>query len=1542
MKSFVGSDKPYVLAGFDIINPGAAIGTQNVSVKVADSIVYYPESLAGPFFHGLEEGNTLSTPLVPELRKNSTNYIYLTLTTSEAAKDTRAFWDPDKEGGDGGEFTQDINTQTALISAINVSTSSFPEDTVPIAIVEVGPNFITSIEDARDMMFRLGTGGLSPDPLSTYAFRQDPAAANARLEPNTLMTNALDPNAFQGGDKNILSLKEWMDVVMTKLKELSGTTYWYEDTSTFSLVNIFKDILSTSIKSKGVWQSSDSTAGLLTWTEDILIQSVSDNKDIIVRDSNKTLVNDQTMYIPLIRRADINTGAVSVNWFNALNYVNGTLGSFENLTKGDWIKKSDDPDYRYLRVEEFYAAVNLGGGVTSPGNALSIKLSDTYGGISELKRGVYNKGVYLSGDVLVADRDTPALSDIGGDLYWLAMRSDTIMSVADLTTTTLSIDITNHDGVTAKVTSAAHGLTDKQKIGITGTTNFDGTYAVQVEDVNTFYIDLTGGPHADELTQSAYYTTITTQARTTADLLQLESANHGFDIDQQIIIAGTTNYNGSYEVFPTGNTTFTVPVNTAIANETAGTATAVIVYVRTDIGPTRLDQGENKQIGEVESENIMSFIGMDNASQTYPSYHTPPDYNTIDGFQNYNSDITDNLTQRVSKLTAMMADKAQDKTIILAPSGYTTVNNVLNGTARDISFTPAPSDTPFLDIILPSSDQNNDLTLSGTISLETNEAAYITIDRNNSQSIANLAAVTIASITSVPLDENVIVLAVRLGTDEVWLWDGFYVSGGITPIPSFLAQVVVQDRNAKMTEGGTWSWNSGTGDLINSADAYIQVAGLTDIRNTVLAQTVNLAADGDVAYVEINRSTGAANNLTVTVAQINSVVASLNTFIIARRIGTDIVLGTSTEKLLNGQSMTLDQTTSDQILTFIGADNTADSDPNYSSDIRGVANESLETRLGVVTDAAGDNQEDRSAFLRSVDNVTWTGTQIEFTTDIVLEVLNTKSGTKTLHNILTAGSPITIADGESIYIEINRTSASESVTAVNSGTTAIPAQVQADKDIFVLFERIDEGGIKNLYMPFNKQVISEGVNFKIGAAGGGGVGNADSIIETLKNRLNDSVFEAVTPNVFRIDEDNLLDGSSTGTYSSINNNFAFAGAAETMVSVQMLDTDFLAATEGINDVELATFWDLANIDTAAVYQVSRNGGNEWQTVTMERVDSSEVYRGYHTFTDEASNQSILTQSTKNTTDELDTTNAQQIGQLFVLANATELREVVLSFAKNGAPDGNIAVSIYDDSAGDPGTQLVESSNIAISSISTGDNTIDIPNVVLAAGTYHIVVRTDAAYKATFVTTTKSLVLDGNSAGTDGETHNGTVWAAAAYDLAYIVKGIELDLRVRITSSTAANLEGYGIFYDKAVGNIATGILNRQVFHFQAVADNDNEFNVTSFIPNADVLNVYYIQAGQVFQHPAFQIDGNTIKFEVDQFNNGGVEAPVTLVFDQTRGGAFDNSDLNGLLLASNFLGSTDGSIDKSSNGRGIFLRRPDGTLREIAIDDSDNIVIYSV
>lgn len=892
MSSLVGGVKPYILKGFDVISPANAIGTQNISITIANSIVYYPGSNAGPFFHGLPEGDVLSVPLVPNLRQNATNYVYLALTTTEAAKDTRAFWDPNREGGVGGEFTQDVNTQSVLIPTINVSTSSFPDGTMPICKVVVGASFITSIEDARDMMFRLGQGGINPNPLAKYTFRSSPTSAYERNEPNTLMTSALDPNSFQGGDKNIQSMKEWMDVVMTKLLELSGTTYWYQNTSTLSLVNIFKDALSSSIKSKGIWQSS-ATPGLLTWTEDVILQSISDNKDVIVRAGNKTLANNQVMYLAREQNVPINTGSLAVSWFNGINYVNGALGSFESLTKGDWIKKADDVDYLFLRVEEFYAGTNLSGGVTAPGSALSIKLSATYAGVSESKQGVYVKGSYLTSEVLVANRSDAALTTIGGDMFWLAMRSDTILSLNNAVTTTLAIDITNHDGIRAKVTSVAHGLTDKQRIGISGTTNYNGIFPVMVETADIFYISLTGGPFADELAQSAFYTTVTTIASSTVDGFQLESANHSLEIDESVTLSSTTNYNGTFQVFPKTATNFTIPVTTAIATEITGVVTAVHILVRTSVGPTNLSQGENQHIGEGATENILSFIGSDNDIQTYPIYNNPLSYNTLWGTENYNSDLTDNLSVRASRLTSMMADKAQDKTIQWNYQNCSLVaNNAGGGSTRSLAFTSLTGSSPVIDVILPGSSIGGTIDISSPIVLDSNQSAYVTINRN-----ATFAALVpvVANTSSIVVSENIFIIASRKADTSVYLADGTEVIAlAMIALLGHKHRVENQNLNASVIEGGIWSavTNATAIDVTLSTDAYVNLEGIAKERNTILAQTISFPTVGTVAYISVSRDSGIAVNKVVTVADIASIsnISSPDIVIIAKRMSDGIIL----------------------------------------------------------------------------------------------------------------------------------------------------------------------------------------------------------------------------------------------------------------------------------------------------------------------------------------------------------------------------------------------------------------------------------------------------------------------------------------------------------------------------------------------------------------------------------------------------------------------------------------------------------------------------
>jgi hypothetical protein len=906
IRSLIGEGKTYVLKGFDVIDPQNAIGTQSLSIKIADSVLYYPDSGVSSFYYGLEEGNAYAEPLVPELRKSATNYVYATFDTFEAAGDSRAFWDPDLNGGEGGEFTQEVNTESVLKVDINVSTTSFPDNTVPICVVVVNTTVIESIQDARPMLFRLGLGGIAPDPFNTFSFRELPSATYKRSEPATTMLSVSDPNSFQGGDKNIYSLKEWMDAVMTKLKELGGSTYWYEDIATYSLINLFIDSVGSTFKSKGYWQHSASTPGLVTWSADLHIQNISDQRDVIVRKGNATLTEDQVLYVETVRDADINAFSFELVWgTSTYGYcVNGNTGYFNNVKQGDWIKPKHDPNSYYRQIEELYTDVNLGGTPgAAPSLAKSVRLGSVYPGtIGKIERGVYTQGVYESSEVQIADRGDDELGPLGNSMVWLALRSDTTMKIASIVPTTLTINISEANGTTVKCTTVApHGLEDGDQITIESGSSHAGTYAVEKESTTVFYIHSTG--LVSENNVLAYFATVTTTTRTTSYGLELEDSNHNFETDQTIILKDTGSSYGTtgtaYRISVRSATTFTIPVPNALAGTvTAGTATLPKVNVRTEVGQAKLIQGETHYSGEIETANIESFIGMQAVSETHPNYFISDlSYTTLRGRTNYNANVDDNLTERVSKLTAMMADKAQDKTIKFLPYNTDRVTNTQNGAHQEIRFSSLAGGISKLNVVLPSSENNGTLTLnsgvplSDLISLSDNEAAYITIDRNGSFTVANLAAVSVEPITDTLLSENIFVVAVRLDDNDVWLWDGTIVENNdARPIASGQDEIARQDRNLMLVGGENWSWNVTSHTVSISSAAYIDVPGLNKTRNTISAGSFVLTDDGDVAYVNINRDAGAAAILTVNVDHISNVDADIDTLIIARRIGEDVWL----------------------------------------------------------------------------------------------------------------------------------------------------------------------------------------------------------------------------------------------------------------------------------------------------------------------------------------------------------------------------------------------------------------------------------------------------------------------------------------------------------------------------------------------------------------------------------------------------------------------------------------------------------------------------
>ena len=597
LKGFAG-DTPYVLNGFDILDADAVIGTSGCSVRIAESAVYFPNSTAGAFFYGLPVGNVLANPLAAVLNANATNYIYAVFTTSDTTSDVRAYWDPDLNGGDGGELTQEVNTATMLSVTLNTSVSTFPDNTISIAkVVTDSAGNIISIEDCRNLLFRLGSGGLNPDANNRYDFRSYPSSTYQRNEPPTKVIGG-GVNPFQGGDKNIYTLKEWMDVVMTKLAELTGTPFWYQQGSNISISSVFGDTLGSTLKSKGTWQHDSSIAGKITWTDDIIYKSLIDLRDIIIRQNTVTLANDQVAFINLIRGVDVNSGPVAISFINGVTYINGVVETLQNLFQGDWVKKKSDSPDKYCQVKQFYDAfggVGGGGSVCVASSAKSVELISVYNGATEDTFGCYSKGIFGVGDVQITSRNDAAIQTAGGDYLWLAARSDTVMTVSDITTHTLSGTVTANDGTVAEVNVTSHTL----RVGdrITATIPVAGTFVVtEIIDANNFAITVSGSGTG---AFTGYFAIVTTTT-TVVDGIQKESSTHGFESNETIQISGTTNYNGSCLINYVSATSFQIPVSSALAHETAGFATGVRVDVRKAFGSVKVVQGESVQVGEVD------------------------------------------------------------------------------------------------------------------------------------------------------------------------------------------------------------------------------------------------------------------------------------------------------------------------------------------------------------------------------------------------------------------------------------------------------------------------------------------------------------------------------------------------------------------------------------------------------------------------------------------------------------------------------------------------------------------------------------------------------------------------------------------------------------------------------------------------------------------------------------------------------------------------------------------------------------------------------
>lgn len=491
----------------------------------------------------------------------------------------------------------------------------------------------------------------------------------------------------------------------------------------------------------------------------------------------------------------------------------------------------------------------------------------------------------------------------------------------------------------------------------------------------------------------------------------------------------------------------------------------------------------------------------------------------------------------------------------------------------------------------------------------------------------------------------------------------------------------------------------------------------------------------------------------------------------------------------------------------------------------------------------------------------------------------------------------------------------------------------------------DSGAIADI---FQSAITQQGM----GGSGGDGSGDANSFFEDLKGRLQSDQFTLkwLTPNIFSLQEDDLINVGSTGAYDIANTEYDL-DAAEFLLSEQMYGSSFLADEQENLQTELHALWNL--IDTAATYQVAKDGVT-FETVTMERIGESGKYRGVHVFAEPPGTlQYSYPVANADAVAELNSTTRQAYAVRLPLLAAGVKKKILtgnIYVSKNNSAVGLLRVKLVKEDTLLPGSTLVGEhlGTIDIATLAPGNNTIalEIP-AIFVAGRYWLVIETSDYYKTNFTTggggNNINVRVDTSAPSySEGASYqyDGSVWSAHAGNHAvFTLSGYTYDLRVKITASMTAALQGYGIFYGEQ--QPAVFEQNQAVERFDVDGDLDTtELTVTKFIPDPLACRVYIVNSGQVLRYPAFALDGRKLVFAPGQFLSPG--QTIIVIVDQAEAQVFDNSDANANLLASNHLGSTDATIDRSVAGRGIIVQRPDGTKREITLDNSDNIVILAV
>lgn len=912
-----GESKEYVVRGFELNMTGAIGGAASgLQMLVASSTIFHGTSRQSGTFYTVPStaspevlNSTINDKIRGSFTPSAVNYVGIEYErfADDTTADTVYFWNPTNKT----EFSSSVPLASILRYTIVITTSIWAPNVVPIAKVTVNVSGnVVNITDQRPMMFRLGTAGrTTPNPAYVYPWANH--TEGREEEPSS--TGIPNQNPFRGGDKQIYSMKEWMDAMMSSLKEIKGTTYWYSENTGGSLIKMRQDLANTIMTGRGSISHDSTTSGKINWSDDIYFNLITSNLSYKIlanaSSSDVVLSDDQVAYITLIRGVDIipNLIFTSSSLIPAENKKVISVGGIPwttALQSGDWIKLALDDDTKYVQI----ATVVSTSEVTLVDEWAG---SDTgaLGAKAQYAFGVYETNASPSTDrhVWVVDRDQVPFTE---NTFWFLSRNDNSGSTPRVYVRFLGSELEKGENRQISDNTSQEVL---DYMGSTSEVDTDPNYTGPLRNV-TQGQNLTAGISSLDTELDKFF-----------GQLQLKAKN---------------------------------PVSTRV--------------VVTGVDYTMLNSGS---IGQEISSLLMKFDGAE------------IDFSTGNI---YESDGTTPLGQNFTPVT-IAANQYRWYSVSLIANALDSQNRL----TVKVLVLPAPAD--------------------GASAASAPRAVFggpKKIGQVVVQDDGTAGSGTILNINQ----SNCVQLGVGSG-------------GGAGSSP-------------KLVGGGIFSWDSATNQLSFTQDIYVEQPRLNYLDNTISQASVSpitLPTTDHVAYIDRLNASSGGSNLTVNVDLVTNVKDGQ--IIIARRNGSDVIVGSTSTLLKNGQSSEL------------------------------FAQESIQSR----------NTLRSTDFLRSDSPVTWTGTQFQFTSDIVLESLNVRTGTTKLSTISNSNSPISLSADEIAYIVIDRTSGSSTVTPTVA--SSVPTITSENDEVIIIAKRVDVSGSGYLHIPVHKQLFEPGQIARLGAGG---------------------------------------------------------------------------------------------------------------------------------------------------------------------------------------------------------------------------------------------------------------------------------------------------------------------------------------------------------------------------------------------------------------------------------------------------------------------------